>query len=548
MAKSKPNRQPKPKRARKPSTPPATKSRGRSPQTLAERLISVGLVGVVALAIGLHTFDSKMVSQADPSSPALAVPSRQADAETAISEGSSEPAGGRAKPIRAPVLGQAPDAATTQLIKDGLKSALDAFPKGKGTGVALIDPSGRVVTGINEEVPMMPASTIKVATGAALWNTFGPDHQFQTKIMVRGDVSGDGVVQGDLYLVGDGDPTIMSDLAIHWKVRPPRPTLSMGDIAEAVHKAGIKSVTGSVVGVDTIFHGESTATGWKDSYLGEQNATHIHALSVDRGLVILPKDVKVGKDADTAKAVYHPAQVGQAEPDSFQTITSPDTRVDAAAALTQSLSARGITVGGQPGASDALPADAKPVTSVPSPTLRQMVDWIELRSDNHMADMLVRRLDVHLGGDGSFHAGGAQVIEHLEHLGLDTADMVMEDGSGLSRDDRITPAQLAKVVLYMGYTDPDWLGSLAVMGETGTTSNRLKNTPARGRWHGKTGSLDDVVSYVGAIKDRQNNVWTLAMVANTKEGVRNIEPIHDALLVAIAELLVPPPSFSASEG
>lgn len=72
--------------------------------------------------------------------------------------------------------------------------------------------------------------------------------------------------------------------------------------------------------------------------------------------------------------------------------------------------------------------------------------------------------------------------------------------------------------------------------------------PARGRWHGKTGSLDDVVSYVGAIKDRQNNVWTLAMVANTKEGVRNIEPIHDALLVAIAELLVPPPSFSASEG
>lgn len=176
MAKSKPNRQPKPKRARKPSTPPATKSRGRSPQTLAERLISVGLVGVVALAIGLHTFDSKMVSQADPSSPALAVPSRQADAETAISEGSSEPAGGRAKPIRAPVLGQAPDAATTQLIKDGLKSALDAFPKGKGTGVALIDPSGRVVTGINEEVPMMPASTIKVATGAALWNTFGPDH------------------------------------------------------------------------------------------------------------------------------------------------------------------------------------------------------------------------------------------------------------------------------------------------------------------------------------------------------------------------------------
>lgn len=520
---------------------------GRGPQTVTEWVLSLGLVGMAGLAFWLTAIDATMVPKPDPSVASLTVPSERNANPMGASEADSERPKGGQRRVSPPMLGDAPDAQTLEVIQEGLQPVLDKFPKGSGTGVALIDPSGRVVTGINVDKPMLPASTIKVATGSALWNTFGPDHHFNTKVMVRGDLSPDGVVNGDLYLVGDGDPTIMSELAIDWKVRPPRPTLSMGDIAEAVRKAGITSVTGSVVGVDTIFHGDSTAKGWKDSYIGEQNATYIHALSVDRGLVILPKGEKTGKQADISKAVYHPTQVGQNEPDSYQTITSPDTRLDAAAALTQSLSARGVTVGGQPGSADALPADAKEVTKIPSPALRQMVDWIELRSDNHMADMLVRRLDVQTGGDGSFASGAAQVIEHIEALGVDTADMVLEDGSGLSRDDRITPTQLAQVVLHMGYTDPDWLGSLAVMGETGTTSNRLKNTPAQGRWHGKTGSLDDVVSYVGAIKDRQNNVWTLAMLANTKEGIGTIEPIHDELLVAIAKMLVPPPSFTQTE-
>lgn len=520
---------------------------GRGPRTITEWVLSLGLVGIATLAFGLTAIDSKMAPKPDQSNAALAVTSNHSTTPTETSEGDSERPKGTKKNVNPPVLGDAPDAATLKTIQNGLKPVLDKFPKGSGTGVALIDPSGKVVTGINEDKPMMPASTIKVATGTALWNTFGPDHHFNTKVMIRGDLSSEGVVNGDLYLVGDGDPTIMSELAIEWKVRPPRPTLSMGDIADTVRKAGVKSVTGSVVGVDTIYHGNTTAKGWKDSYIGEQNATYIHALSVDRGLVVLPKGEKPGKNANLEKAVYHPTQVGQNDPESYQTITSPDTRLDAAAALTQSLSARGVNVGGQPGSADALPVDAKEVTKIASPALRQMVDWIELRSDNHMADMLVRRLDVQTGGEGTFSSGAAQVIEHVEALGVDTSDMVMEDGSGLSRDDRITPTQLAQVVLRMGYTDPDWLGSLAVMGETGTTTNRLKNTAAQGRWHGKTGSLDDVVSYVGAIKDRQNNVWTLAMMANSKEGTNNIEPTHDELLVAIAKMLVPPPSFSQTE-
>ncbi len=246
--------------------------------------------------------------------------------------------------------------------------------------------------------------------------------------------------------------------------------------------------------------------------------------------------------------MYHTTQVGNAEPETFQTIASPDTRKDAAAALTQSLSARGVMVGGLPGAEDALPSDAKEVTAVQGPALRQLVDWMALRSDNHMADMLIRRLDVQEGGDGSFESASNVVIDHMEQLGIDTANMVMEDGSGLSRDDRVSAMQLAQIVLHMGYTDPDWLGTLALMGETGTTTNRLKNTPAQGRWMGKTGTLDDVSTYVGAIKDRQNGVWTLAMMANKTTSASEAETLQDELLVSLAKVLVPPPSFSPSEG
>lgn len=466
---------------------------------------------------------------------------------------SSEPAQGRAtaagvapkgNDIKPPVLGQGADEQTLNLIREGLDPVLAKFPKGDKVSVALLDPSGKPVTGFNQYAPLMPASTIKVATGSALWNTFGPDYHFSTKLMARGDISPEGTLNGDLYLVGDGDPSLMSELAIAWKVRPPRPTLSMGTIAEAARKLGIKSISGSVVGVDNIFHGDQAAKGWKDSYFAEQNATHIHALSVDRGRVIIPKEEKGTKKTEVEKAVYHPTQVGQSEPDAYQTITSPDTRLDAAAALTQSLSARGITVAGVPGTGAAVPADAKEIAKVQGPALRQMVDWIEQRSDNHMADMLIRRMDVENGGDGSFSSAASGVIDHMEKMGIDTAEMVMEDGSGLSRDDRVTAEQLAQIVLHMAYTDPDWLGTLSVLGESGTTANRLKNTPAQGRWHGKTGSLDDVVSYVGAIKDRQNNVWTLAMMANGKSA-HGFETTQDELLLAIANLLVPPPNFTA---
>ncbi len=535
-----------PRRFTRKSSAPTSRYRG--PATIIEWIMSVGLVGLVGLALGLNAVSAYTAPQSAPPISSMAAQQAATPEPGQASDPNSEGISRVGRDVRPPMLGKAADTNAVEVIRKTLAPTLARFPQHDQVSVALIDPSGRMIVGLNEDEPLLPASAIKVATGSALWNTFGPDYHFTTRLMARGDLSPDGVLNGDLFLVGDGDPSLMSELAIDWKVRPPRPTLSMGTIAEAIKKAGIKSITGSVVGVDNIFHGDQIAKGWKDSYISEQNATYIRALSVDRGRVIIPKNENASDERATDKAVYHTTQVGNAEPETFQTIASPDTRKDAAAALTQSLSARGVMVGGLPGAEDALPSDAKEVTAVQGPALRQLVDWMALRSDNHMADMLIRRLDVQEGGDGSFKSASNVVIDHMEQLGIDTANMVMEDGSGLSRDDRVSAMQLAQIVLHMGYTDPDWLGTLALMGETGTTTNRLKNTPAQGRWMGKTGTLDDVSTYVGAIKDRQNGVWTLAMMANKTTSASEAETLQDELLVSLAKVLVPPPSFSPSEG
>lgn len=520
-----------------------------TPINRMEWLFSVGIVAIVGSGISLNLSDA-FTSPSAPKTPVAEVATQNPTTDGATQESSPLPASsgdptpGRVSP---PVLGNKADGPTRDAVIQALDPILATFPD-QGTGVALLDPSGEVVVSKGADTPLLPASTIKVATGTALWNVFGPDHRFETTFVTQHPPGPDGIINGDLYVLGDGDPTWMSELSVDWKVRPPRPTLSTGDIANELIEAGIKGITGSIVGVDPIFTGEATAPGWKPSYLPEQNATRIYALSVDRGLVFAPKS-KEGVNLQDGALIYHTRQVdGPKAQEGYALSTSLDTRKDTAAALTQSLLARNVPVAGPPASAEAAPADAQQVASVPSLPLRQMVDWIELRSDNHMADMLVRRLDVHLGGDGSFVSAGQHVIDHVEALGVDSAGMVMKDGSGLSRDDHISAAQLAAILLHMGYSDPDWLGSLSLMGETGTTSNRLKNTAAHGRWMGKTGSLDDVVSYAGAIKDRQGGLWTIALLANGKAAGGQAYTLHDQILTTLATVLEPPAQFSSPKG
>ena len=142
---------------------------------------------------------------------------------------------------------------------------------------------------------MQPASTMKMYTAAAALDHFGPDYSFKTPALRDGPVGPDGVLQGNLYLRGVGDPSMSQRF---WHDADPMTALA-GEIA----KTGIKRVKGDIVGDATAFDDQLVPDGWKTSYLGAAYAARVSALSLSENLVW----VAVKPDGKTASVTLEPA-------------------------------------------------------------------------------------------------------------------------------------------------------------------------------------------------------------------------------------------------
>jgi serine-type D-Ala-D-Ala carboxypeptidase/endopeptidase (penicillin-binding protein 4) len=420
--------------------------------------------------------------------------------------------------------------------------------------VLVADEHGREVVAHRPDDPALPASTLKVVTAAAVLSTVGPDLRLATRVETTGPITEGGILDGDLVLVGGGDPTLVTDEYARW-IYPARPRTRLAELADTLVERGLTQVTGGVVGVSEGFTGPPTAEGWLDRYFSDLDARHIAGLTVDGGLVTsirwpaldgaareqaaaqaseaAAEDPEGGTEVEVERPdPVHIPLVGTREEieERLAGLDPPLARVDhatdppahAARELARLLEERGVVVLGDNGAADPElpPTPVGRLATVHSPPISEVLRFAVQRSDNHLTDHLFHLIGRLRTGEGSWERGDRALRQALDRFGVDHTGAHFADGSGLSREDRVTARLLVDLDRAMTGSrhGPTWTSLMAVTGESGTLRQRLRGTPAAGRFHGKTGTLRDVTSLSGAVVGDDGTRYHLAVLANEASG------------------------------
>ncbi len=345
---------------------------------------------------------------------------------------------------------------------------------------------------------VVPASTLKMLTGAAALSALGGDHRFRTTVMT-------GDTRRQIVLVGGGDPLLARRPVPIGEAYPARAdiqTLARAT-ARSLLDAGITRVR---VRYDTsLFEGPEVNPRWEPSYLPDDVVSPIGPLWVDGGR----------------------------EPDSFR--RSADPARSATDVFIRALERRKVTVVGEPREQTA-PADAVELAAVESAPLDQVVQHVLEVSDNEGAEVLARQVAVATSEPASFEGASAAVEAVLGELGVDTTGARILDGSGLARGNRLRPETLLDLIGVVADGDHDELrtvlSGLPVAGFTGSLAARFESGDAEGlgavraktgtlrRVHGLAGTVttvDGVVLGFVAVADRVRVPDTLAARAKLDE-------------------------------
>jgi D-alanyl-D-alanine carboxypeptidase/D-alanyl-D-alanine-endopeptidase (penicillin-binding protein 4) len=339
---------------------------------------------------------------------------------------------------------------------------------------------------------LVPASNEKLYTTAAALLRFGPTAKLTTTVQTPSptEVDADGVVHGDVYLVGAGDPSLGDS--------------GLAALASELEASGVTRISGTVLGDESVF----------DALRGSADSR------------FLPDYDLGGWLGGLTWAHGHPAPGGPAKV--------------AATRLQALLKARGIRAGRRATAGRLAQAPATPGTvlaSVDSPTMARLAASTNQPSDNFYAETLLKGLGARFGASGSTTSGLAVARAALGELGVSPR---MADGSGLSRDDRTTPRQI--VTLLRRVQDSPiaeaFEASLSVPGRIGTLRKRMRGTAAAGRCPAKTGTLRGVSAVSGYCHTASGDLIAFSLIENQvyAAGAKRIE---DRMVAAIAGYAAP---------
>jgi serine-type D-Ala-D-Ala carboxypeptidase/endopeptidase (penicillin-binding protein 4) len=346
---------------------------------------------------------------------------------------------------------------------------------GPDTGALVYDLSAKApLFELRPDVGRPPASVEKLYTTVALLSELGPNARFETTVLGAGHLGPGGVWHGDLYVRGGGDPTL-GDGAFNriWE-QGYGPTAN--DLVAQLSGAGIRRITGSVIGDGTIFDalrgGPATAYGPDIPDLGGQLA----GLTYDHG--------------STSGVLSPPAFAAK---ELVLTMRAAHIRATAAKRT-------GPT-----------PAGAQQLASVQSPPLSVLLPLMDVPSDDFFAEMLTKQLGDRFGGAGSIQAGAQVISEVIASFGLHPT---IVDGSGLARSNRSSPGQVVDLLRLVWSTPIGHMlsASLPVMGVSGTVRHIAAGTAAQGRCVAKTGTLDGVTNLAGYCTARDRHVLAFALM------------------------------------
>lgn len=454
-----------------------------------------------------------------------------------------------------------------------LASRIDAVlarPQLRGSrwGIEVRDAgTGRVLYARDAARPMIPASNLKLVVTATAAHHLPADYRFRTSLYATGPVE-NGTLRGDLVLYGRGDPLISG------RYFPSR-TAVWEMLADSLRARGIQRVTGAVVADESWWDTEYVRPDWDPAdqlwwYAAPVNALGFADNAIDFRIVpgtvgqparitgeprsaswtlrnesrtvgaggarTLDFDRVPGTNQVRAFGNY-PAD-GGADMESFA-VQQPARW--AGTAFREALVRRGITVD-EPAVrvvSDPSSSTAGGRTAIAewrSPELPRAIAPILLSSQNWIAESLLKTVGREVHGAGTWAAGLAAERAFLTGVvGIDSADFVLRDGSGLSAQNRITPHALVNLLDYIWRTPRQSIvrASLPVSGRTGSLLHRLQDLP--GRVEAKTGYIGGVDSLSGRLTLEDGRQVLFCIIANeSREPSARIKAGIDDVVRAIA--------------
>jgi serine-type D-Ala-D-Ala carboxypeptidase/endopeptidase (penicillin-binding protein 4) len=439
---------------------------------------------------------------------------------------------------------------------------LGAGPTSKGEwGLLIVDAeSGAILYEQNADRYFVPASNMKLFTTALALAKLRPDYRFHTTLETQGKILSDGVLGGDLVLVGRGDPNL-SNRKFPYELKEEfdgPPEKGLAELADALAAKGIKEISGDVIGDDSYFPRERYPNGWEiDDMVWEYGAA-ISAIVVDDNTVTVTL-ISGERAGDPVQATVSPATpdfilendmgTSATELKSDLTLTREpganlvvirgtlpakstprklvlaiqEPALHAATVLKKLLEDRGIRVAGVASArhvradAGADPAVLAEHISVP---LSDGVKLVNKISQNLHTEILLRAVARQNGPWATPDDLMKVPASFYSEVGIAEGDVIQTDASGLSRHDLVTPRAIVTLLEY-AQKQPwfeTYYGSLPVAGQDGTLEDRMKNSPAAGRIHAKTGSVEHVRTLSGFAETPGGRRLIFSFLSNNQGG------------------------------
>jgi serine-type D-Ala-D-Ala carboxypeptidase/endopeptidase (penicillin-binding protein 4) len=387
-------------------------------------------------------------------------------------------------------------------------------------------------------VPRNPASTMKVLTTYAALELLGPAYTWVTRAYATGPVR-NGVLEGDLVLVGGGDPYLTTE---RW-----------WSFVSGIRQTGITKIRGDIVIDNSMFAPQGDDRSSFDSrpfrtynvlpdalLVGFQTVT-ISAIpdgttaKVNALMQPWPANLELDNDVQYQAGRCRRGGIVVAMPDgpTGSRISLTGRRADGCGPMTVTRAVMrapefafgtfktfweqtGGTFGGQM-RTGTLPADAKFVYSAESLTLGEIIRLVNKHSSNVMARMLMLTIAAEkIGRPATTAAGRQALLDWLSHKNIDIPQLVIENGSGLSRNERISAAGLAAILLAANQSQymPEFAASLPLSATDGTLKRRFRSPELQGRLRMKTGTLEDVSALAGYVNAASGKTYVAVIILN----------------------------------
>jgi D-alanyl-D-alanine carboxypeptidase/D-alanyl-D-alanine-endopeptidase (penicillin-binding protein 4) len=459
--------------------------------------------------------------------------------------------------------------------------------------------TGKVLYSLNSGKLFTPASNTKLFTTAAALALIGPDYKFRTSVETNGSLDKYGRLSGDLVLVGRGDPTL-SGRELPYSMRTQRdadPLQVLEKLADEVAHKGVKYIDGDVVADDSYFAFERYGAGWSQDDLVWAEGAPVSALTVNDNVIfvnILPGTHPGDKafvsltpfsgyytidnrvmttPGGTGRKLYINREPGSTVLTLWGTMPMDDAGANegmaiedpaefAASLFRHLLEVRGIAIYGKQRTrhtelaslstfttiviASGRGGDEHSLTSTPgplvlaeyqSPPLSEDIQVINKVSQNLHAEILLRLLGREKGTGGTVQAGLEVLRGFLNNAGISSDDYAFYDGSGLSRQNLVTPHTVVELLRYAS-TQPwgkEFRDSLPAAGVDGSLADRCKDLDPAAHVYAKTGSLDGVKTLSGyAVTAKGEQVAFSILVNNVSLPGKQVNDVIDKVIEAAA--------------